>query len=79
MMILENCGNYMKLGLEDQCDADGKPYFGGPNARINIEIDPNGNDVVGEQVVLGTEILLWFGPMFPDGMVTQGSKRIQIS
>ena len=26
-----------EIRLEDQCDSKGKPYFGGPNARINIE------------------------------------------
>lgn len=52
-----------------------KPMFGGTHHRINIEHDPTGGDAVGQENVLGTEIPLWFGPMFPDGMVTQASAK----
>jgi len=62
-----------EIKLEDQCDADGQPFFGGPNARINIEADPDGNDVVGEQVVMGRDTSLWFGPMFPNGIGQQAT------
>lgn len=45
------------------------PLFGGATHRINIEVDPAGGDNIGQENVLGTEMPLWFGPMFPDGVL----------
>ena len=64
---------FYQFRLQDHCNDDGKPYFGGEQARINIEDDPSGNDVIGEQTVEGRDTSLWFGAMFPDG-ITQEAK-----
>lgn len=45
------------------------PLFGGTHHRINIEVDPTGRDQVGQENVLGVDMPLWFGPMFPDGQL----------
>ncbi len=64
---------YWQTHSIDQTESDGTPLWGNETHRINIEDDPTDSDKVGQENVLGEDMPLWFGPMFPDGMVSKSN------